>query len=109
MNMTMFAETLSQIANLPVVDMTELKGNYQVSFDVPMADLMKLAQSAGFAIPGAPPGADAGASPANAAPDPSGSNVIFDSVQKLGLKLEQRKAPVDTIIVDHIEKTPTEN
>ena len=109
MNMTMFAETLSQLSNLPVVDMTELKGNYQVSFDVPMADLMKIAQSAGFAVPGAPPAADAGASPANAAADPSGANVIFTSVQKLGLRLEQRKAPMETIVVDHLEKAPTEN
>lgn len=109
MNMEKFAETLSQLANLPVIDMTELKGDYQVSFDVPMADLMKLAQSAGFAIPGAPPRADAGTSPADTAPDPSGSNVIFQSVQKLGLKLDQRKAPMETIVVDHLEKAPTEN
>jgi uncharacterized protein (TIGR03435 family) len=31
------------------------------------------------------------------------------AVQKLGLKLEARKAPFDTIIIDHLEKTPTEN
>lgn len=109
MDMPAFAATLSQISNLPVVDMTELKGNYQVAFDIPMADVLKAAQSAGFAVPGAPPGADAGNSPANAASDPSGGNVIFDSVQKLGLRLEQRKAPMETIVVDHLEKAPTEN
>jgi len=27
----------------------------------------------------------------------------------MGLKLESRKAIVDQLIVDHIEKTPTEN
>jgi len=27
----------------------------------------------------------------------------------MGLKLESRKATVDQLVVDHIEKTPTEN
>jgi uncharacterized protein (TIGR03435 family) len=27
----------------------------------------------------------------------------------MGLKLESRKAMVDQLIVDHVEKTPTEN
>jgi uncharacterized protein (TIGR03435 family) len=30
-------------------------------------------------------------------------------VQALGLKLEQRKAVTEQLIIDHIEKTPTEN
>jgi uncharacterized protein (TIGR03435 family) len=30
-------------------------------------------------------------------------------VQSMGLKLESRKATVDQLIVDHIEKAPTEN
>jgi uncharacterized protein (TIGR03435 family) len=35
---------------------------------------------------------------------------LLDAVQsQLGLKLEARKGPVKVIIVDHIEKTPTEN
>jgi uncharacterized protein (TIGR03435 family) len=33
----------------------------------------------------------------------------FRAVQKLGLKLEARKAPFDTIIIDHLEKMPTDN
>jgi uncharacterized protein (TIGR03435 family) len=30
-------------------------------------------------------------------------------VESLGLKLETRKAVVDQLIIDHVEKTPTEN
>ena len=34
---------------------------------------------------------------------------MFEVLQQLGLKLQSRKAPVDTIVIDHLEKTPTEN
>jgi len=29
--------------------------------------------------------------------------------KQLGLKLEATKIPVDTLVIDHVEKTPTEN
>lgn len=34
---------------------------------------------------------------------------VYRSVQQLGLKLQSSKAPVDTMVIDHLEKTPTEN
>lgn len=35
---------------------------------------------------------------------------IFDAVQEqLGLKIEKRKGPVQMLVVDHVEKKPTEN
>jgi uncharacterized protein (TIGR03435 family) len=35
---------------------------------------------------------------------------LFDALQEqLGLKLDQRKAPVDRIVIDHIERLPSEN
>lgn len=41
--------------------------------------------------------------------DPDGPS-IFDAVQdQLGLKIEKRKGPVQMLVVDHIEKKPTEN
>jgi uncharacterized protein (TIGR03435 family) len=30
-------------------------------------------------------------------------------VQKLGLKLERQKVPFELIVVDHLEKVPTDN
>jgi hypothetical protein len=36
---------------------------------------------------------------------PSG-NSLLTAVQHLGLKLEPRKLPLDTVVVDHVEKTP---
>jgi uncharacterized protein (TIGR03435 family) len=35
---------------------------------------------------------------------------LFAALEKqLGLKLEKSKAPLDVVVIDHIEKTPTEN
>jgi uncharacterized protein (TIGR03435 family) len=104
MPVSALCEFLGRFLERPVIDMTELKGNYQVGLDLTMEDLRAVARSAGVTIPGG----DAGKGPADAASDPSGSS-IFNTVQQLGLKLEPRKAPVEMIVVDHVEKTPTEN
>ncbi len=104
MSMTQLSETLSRFLDHPVVDMTELKGNYQVNLDISMEDMMNAARSAGVQVPaGAIPGAKAGE-----AADP-GASSLFNNIQQLGLKLESRKAPLEMIVIDHLEKTPTEN
>jgi len=109
--MAAFAELLTRFVDRPVLDMTEMKGSYQVALDLPMQDLMAVARAQGV-MGGAFGGPGGGAPGANtavpAASDPSGS-AIFSAVQKLGLKLDGRKAVVETIVVDHLEKTPTEN
>ena len=105
MNMAMLCEFASRFVDRPVVDMTGLKGNYQVALDLSMDDLKNIAKAAGMTMPAG--GGDAGKA-APEASDPSGSS-IFQSVQQMGLKLEPRKAPLDTIVIDHLEKAPTEN
>jgi uncharacterized protein (TIGR03435 family) len=103
------AELLTGFVDRPVLDMTELKGGYQVTLDLSMQDMMAAARAqgvlgGGFGGPGGP-----GAGPVvPAASDPSGG-AIFSAIQKLGLKLDARKAGVETIVVDHLEKAPTEN
>lgn len=43
-------------------------------------------------------------------PPPDSGVTLFEAVQEqLGLKLEPRKVPVDTLVIDHIEKTPKTN
>ncbi len=108
MTLTTLADLLAPFLDRPVVDMTGLKGSYQVGLDIAMADLRNIAKMAGVAIPGQMPAGDSAKQPADAASDPSGSS-IFSSVQQLGLKLESRKAPVEVIVIDHLEKNPTEN
>jgi uncharacterized protein (TIGR03435 family) len=106
MTMAALADTAMSFVGRPVIDMTDLKGNYQVALDLSLDDLKNVARAIGINAPGA-----AGASPAGSvldASDPSGSS-IFASIQQLGLKLEARKAPVSILVIDHFEKSPTEN
>jgi len=104
--MSDFAAGLAPMLDKPVVDMTELKGYYQIAMDIPMEELMAIARKAGAMVPA--PGGDAARAPADAAADPS-SGSIFATVQQLGLKLESRKAPIEHIVIDHVDKMPTEN
>jgi uncharacterized protein (TIGR03435 family) len=106
------AEDLGQYLDRPVVDRTNLKGRYQVGLDVSMDDMRNFMSKQGF--PGGPPPGDAGGG--RGGPNPfagggeaeSGSSVL-ESVQRLGLKLDTQKAPVEVIVIDHLERTPTEN
>ncbi len=34
---------------------------------------------------------------------------VFDAVEKLGLKLQARKVPIETVVVEHVSRTPTAN
>jgi uncharacterized protein (TIGR03435 family) len=108
MSMSQFAETLSRFLDHPVVDMTELKGNYQVALDISMEDMMNAAKAAGMQAPPAGAMGGRGGGAAEAASDP-GVSSLFNNVQQLGLKLESRKSPVESIVIDHLEKVPTEN
>jgi len=112
MSMPGLCEMLSRFADRPVVDMTGLKGNYQVALDLSMEEMRNVARtaaaSAGIALPMHGGGDPSKGSPADAASTPSGNSVLA-AVQQLGLKMEPRKSPVETIVVDHLEKLPTEN
>ena len=105
--MARLADVLTQFMDRPVVDATQLKGTYQVALDVPiqamagMTFVQKVAAFAGLGSFGARSGA---------APDPDSVNpIIIQSVKSLGLELQPRKAPIETIVVDRLEKTPTPN
>jgi uncharacterized protein (TIGR03435 family) len=104
-SMEQFADMLTGFLDKPVVDMTEMKGNYQVALDLSMEDLKAAAAKAGVAMPAMPPAAGGAPGAGGEASGPA----IFGSIQQLGLKLESKKAPVETVVVDSAEKKPTEN
>ena len=110
MTMATLAQTLTPMLDRPVVDHTELKGAFTIALDLSLQDMMQIARAsgAGANLPVIGGGAPAGLAPGFTASDPSGGS-IFMSVQQLGLRLEKVKAPVETIVVDSVEKNPSDN
>lgn len=82
--METFAGKLSVQMDRPVRNMTGLKGEYDFEL---------------FWLPDSVAAADMNAGP-----------TLAQAVQdQLGLRLESKKGPVDVLVIDHIEKIPTEN
>ncbi len=109
-SMSGFVDILSQIMQIggptakPVVDESGLTGHYEVSLTLSLADLQAAARAQGQGMPGGPGGGTMEAS------DPGGAgSTVYAAVEKMGLRLESRKAQVQQLVVDHVEKTPTEN
>lgn len=91
--MAKFAEFLERRLELPVLDMSGLKGVYNLTLDwVP--EPRQSAERTGDS-----PVADS----------PSGPTLTVAIQEQLGLKLEMRKAPIEILVVDHAERAPTEN
>jgi uncharacterized protein (TIGR03435 family) len=76
-----------------VLDQTGLKGEYDFT--------LKWTPDSGFAASTAASGQDSGTAPL---PDPSGTSVFTALREQLGLKLEAKKAPVDVLVIDHVER-----
>jgi uncharacterized protein (TIGR03435 family) len=103
LTMEQFASNLERFADRPIVDMTGLKGQYDLAFDINPDDyrpmLIRSAISAGTTLP----------PQALHLLDGNSSASLSDALQQIGLRLEARKAPLDVIVVDDAKKTPTEN
>ena len=91
--MNYFSFRLSQLMDRPVIDRTDLKG----SFDFELTYTRDLP-------PNMSPGATLNGEPI----DTSGPTAFAALRQQLGLKLEAQKAPVEILVIEHVEK-PTEN
>jgi uncharacterized protein (TIGR03435 family) len=104
------ATHLSNRFDRPVIDQTGLKGKYDLRLRYDPASMP--AGRGGSVMIKAGPGLDsAGGEPASrTAPDGDQPPSIFEALQEqLGLKLEAKKGPVDLLVIDHVEKRPTEN
>jgi uncharacterized protein (TIGR03435 family) len=82
------------------LDQTGLKGNYDFA-------LQWTPDQAQAAMPTGPAGVNPGADAAPP-PDTSGPSIFTAIQEQLGLKLESTKGPVESIVIDHIER-PSEN
>lgn len=93
------ASILSGQLGRPVTDATGLKGKYDFNLT--------------FAADAPGGGASVSASsqdgPAPAAPETDAAPIFAAIQEQLGLKLEQKKGAIDVFVIDHVEKTPTEN
>ena len=109
MTMTASGQTTAQLVDMlanqlgkPVVDNTGLTKKYDYSLEFTPEEgarggMMGMQMHA------------AGDGNAQAPPAESGPSLFTAVQEQLGLKLEQKKGPVDTLVIDRIEKTPTEN
>lgn len=101
--MATLAAVLERFMDRPIVDMTDLAGAYDVSLPVTDEDyrvmLIHAGVNAGVSLP----------PQALRLLDGASTPSLFDALQKLGLKLDARKAPLDMVVVDDVRKTPTEN
>jgi len=102
-NMQTLAVSVERYVDRPAVDLTQLTGRYDITLPVTQDDfqalLMRAALNSGVQLP---PQAlkllDAGSAAS-----------LFAAFQKVGLKLDARKSPLDVIVVDASLKTPTDN
>ena len=111
--MSELAETVTQYVDRPVIDMTGLKGSYQVSLEISRAEQSNMMRRL---MPNAPLNSGSLTGPSGSPPasglagvtasDPSGTG-ISRSLQQMGLKLDSRKEPVDMLVIDRIDKNPT--
>jgi uncharacterized protein (TIGR03435 family) len=87
--MDYFAFQLSLLMDLPVVDLTGLKGGYDFNLEFTRE---------------LPPGFPEGGKINGEDPDTSGPTVYAALKQQLGLELKAQKGPVEVIVIDHAER-----
>jgi uncharacterized protein (TIGR03435 family) len=91
-SMVQLAHGLKDWVDRPILDKTGLTGNYDFKLDFSFVGLGGLL---GRVAP---------------AEEPTGAPSLFSALQdQLGLKLEPKKDPIDFLVVDHANQTPTEN
>jgi uncharacterized protein (TIGR03435 family) len=101
--MDMLASQLERYLDRPIVNLTELKGKYDLTLEVTPEDyqamLIRVAISAGLVLP------------AQVTRLADGNSVpsLMDAFQQAGLKLDARKALLDFLVIDQARKTPTDN
>lgn len=103
LSMAAVAYMLTPFLDRPIIDGTGLKGVYDFMLDISPEDFtamsVRSAVNAGASLP---------PQMLRALDNASGDSLIH-SLQKLGLTLASRKQPLEVIVVDAMQKAPTEN
>lgn len=89
-----FTSMLSRMIDRPVIDQTNLKGFFDFKLEW---------------TPDDPAAASRPGEPGAIVDSAVGPNLVVALQQQLGLKVEPRKAPVEVLVIDRVEKIPTEN
>ena len=117
------ADRLTQQLSKPVTDATQLTGKYDFTLTFSPEGLSgpmgPMGPPSGLPAGGAMVavrdeghggGGDSGKGPGGNPSDAEAPPDLFHAIQaQLGLRLDSKKGQVETIVVDHVEKTPTEN
>jgi len=99
MTLPALGEYLARLTLSPVVNQTDLKGRYDFVLDLSREELVALARADGGAL---------GPPLQTPEPDPDAVTLAV-SLDRIGLKLNPHKQPVDLLVIDHLEKSPIEN
>jgi uncharacterized protein (TIGR03435 family) len=99
--MAMLAEAVGRFVGRPVVDATGLSGHFNIRFETPNVRILTVRYGASVGVPVPPDALQFANDVAGAA-----MNTALGSV---GLSLESRVLPLDVLVVDAIERTPTDN
>jgi uncharacterized protein (TIGR03435 family) len=99
-----FATMLSQRMDRLVIDKTNLSGRFDIRLQWVPAPGENPFDQGGNRLPAS----IIDMSGTTVALDPSGPSIFSAIQEQLGLKLESTKAPVDVLVIDHVEK-PSEN
>jgi uncharacterized protein (TIGR03435 family) len=104
------SDTLSNMMDRPVVDETQLKAVFEIdlTWSPDESDSPRMREGPGRG-PGGPAGGREGGHEGEGKDTADAPNIFVALQEKMGLKLEARKSPVDIIVVDRAEKVPTEN
>ena len=105
--MEFLATQLSNRFDRPVVDETGLKGNYdwRLRFDPSSMPEGRTGGAVQMKGPG-PAGTEASRGALDGESAPSFSTALQE---QLGLRMESKKGPIELLVIDHVEKTPSAN
>jgi uncharacterized protein (TIGR03435 family) len=103
LGVSVIADALSRFADRPVIDMTGLTGKYDFDMlfspDDFRAMMIRATIASGITLPES----------VLKVLDNSSGDTLFNAVEELGLRLESRKAPIEMLVIDEAQKTPTDN